>query len=57
MDDSPSLTHLVDDNSRKTGSSNNDEVHFSALNASGGHLPSSPVEDGQNHKEVNWYNL
>jgi hypothetical protein len=53
MDDSPSLTHLVDDNSRKTGSSNNDEVHFSALNASGGHLPSSPVEDGQNHKEVN----
>jgi hypothetical protein len=53
MDDSPSSTHLVDDNNRQTTSSHNDDVHFSTSNTSHVDPPFSAVDSSQNPNEVN----
>ncbi len=52
MDDSPILTHPVDDTNRKTANVNTDDVHFSTSNAFGNN---PTAENQQNNDKVNFY--
>ncbi len=55
MDNSPTLTHLLDDNSQKPVNINEDNTIISTSNVFGDVNYSPPTENGQTHDKVDSY--